>query len=209
MRRSSSWSASSINWRLRCRWKETGLPSLVARAVRMAVPLKVAWVRQTGQNRRWSSERIQRPTRALLPTPLGPLSKRTERKAAVWLRQLSACWAPAVSSQSLALTKPKGTAVAPHCRARRESWASLFIGLASWQLAVEMAVYLAGQAKALATVIHFYARQAPRVKAQTHLQAAQRQIHLVELIVEAHGAVLAHQPQPLGVEEPLQVQVRV
>jgi len=72
-----------------------------------------------------------------------------------------------------------------------------------------MTVHLAGQAKALAAVIHFHARQAPGVKAQTHLQAAQRQVHLVEFIVEAHGAVLAHQAQQLGIEEPLQVQVRV
>src|SRR5579883_3062707 len=118
----------------------------------------------------------------------------TERRAAVWLRAARAFWAPGVWSQSLALTKPKGTAVAPHCRANRLSSASFVIGASSLQLAIEVPVDFASQAKSLTAIIDLHAGQRPGIKTQPHFQAAQRQVHFIKVIVEPDGAVFAHHP---------------
>src|ERR1035438_4621960 len=210
MRRSSSARAASINCRLRSRRKEAGLPSLVATLPRMPLPLKVAWVRHSGWKIRGSSERIQRAARALLPTPLGPLRSMTERSAAVWWRCPEIFCAAGVSSQSLSPMGAKGTALAPHWRARCCRSGSFFIIKgSSKKLAVELPVHAPGQPEALAAVIDFHPGQGPRIKAQAHFQAAQGQVHFVELIVQAHGAVLAHDAQELRVKELLQIQLRI
>src|SRR5712691_5464821 len=150
----SSARAASIKARLASRRKVARLPSLAAKAESKPHPLKLAWVKSSGQNKRRSRRFNQRPTRADLPTPLGPARSMTLRRVAVWSSKLRARWFCGVSSQAWAESSPKGTALAPHWRARRESsrLGAFFIRVASLDLAVEVSVDQFGQAVGCAPV---------------------------------------------------------
>src|SRR5438105_6423711 len=73
----SSARAASIRARLASRRKLARLPSLEARAESRPQPLKLAWVKSSGQNKRRSRRFNQRLARADLPTPLGPARSMT------------------------------------------------------------------------------------------------------------------------------------
>ncbi len=100
------------------------------------------------------------------------------------------------------LAAPWVAAVIPAARARRlrlrgrpplallNNWPA--IGWRTWAL----------KAAATNAVERYGAHGAP-------FQAAQSQVHFVELDFDPHGAVLAHDPVELSVEEPVQVQVRI
>src|SRR6266446_269938 len=166
----SSARAASIKARLASRRKVARLPSLAARAESKPQPLKLAWVNSSGQNKRRSRRLSQRPTKADLPTPLGPARSITLRKVAVWSSKLRARWLGGVSSQASAESSPKGTAVAPHWRAKRarSRLGAFFISVASLDLAVEMGVDGLGQAVGSAAIGDFDPVELERIKAQLH-----------------------------------------
>src|SRR3990172_7717586 len=207
----SSSKAASIWLRLRARWPRACLPSLAVKAESTPLPLKLAWVRSNGAKRRWSRLASQRWTRADFSTPLGPLKSITLRKLAVCCKSVQARWPPAVSSQAWAESSPKGTAVAPHWRAKRPRSGSgaFFIIAAGMDLAVEVQIDWLGQPEAGPPVRDLDAVELERIKAQLTLEGAQAQIHFVEVVVDANGAVAAHRPSDLVIEELVEVQVRI
>src|SRR5271157_348134 len=203
--------AAAIRARLASRRKAARWPSRAASAESRPQPLKLAWVSKSGQNKRRSRPANHRPTRADLPTPLGPARSRTLRKVAVWSRRAKACCPWGVSNPAWAEGSPKGTAVAPHWRAKSESsrLGAFFIDIGSLDLAVEVGVDRLGQTEGRAVIQDLDAVEFEGVEAQLHRQRAQAQIHFVEVIAQPHGAVAADGAGELMVEQLVQVQVRV
>src|SRR6266699_2463554 len=186
----SSARAASIKARLASRRKVARLPSLAARAESKPQPLKLAWVNSSGQNKRRSRRWSQRPTKADLPTPLGPARSMTLRSVAVWSSKARARSLCGVSSQASAESSPKGTALAPHCRAKSESsrLGAFFISVGSLDLAVELGVDDFGQAEGGAAIGNFDPVELEGIKAQLDREGAQGQVHFVEMIAQANGA---------------------
>src|SRR6516164_1365250 len=201
--------AISIRFRLRTRWPRGALPSLAVTAESTPLLLKVAWVRSKGLKRRRSNPLNQRLTKADLPTPLGPLKSRTLRRVAVCCRRAKARCPAGVSNQPSAESSPKGTAVAPHWRAKRDSsrLGAFFIGTAGLDLAVEMKVDWPGQAEAGPAVVDFDPIELVGIKAQLHLESAQAQVDFVKMVFNADRAVAADGAIHLVVEQLFQVQV--
>src|SRR5208282_2125510 len=77
------------------------------------------------------------------------------------------------------------------------------------ELTVEVAVGFAGRPKVLPLVADENGVFAPGVQFQLHLEPAQSQVDLVEIVVDANRSVLAHHPLDARIEEPIQIQVRV
>src|SRR6266705_163718 len=207
----SSARAASIKAKLASRRKAARLPSLEARAERRPQPLRLAWVTSSVQNKRRSRPLSQRPTRADLPTPLGPASSMTLRSVAVWSSKLRARWFCGVSSQAWVDSSLKGTAVAPHCRANNERsrLGAFFISIGSLDLAVELCVERFGQAEGAAPIGDFDAVELERIETQLHREGAQAQVHFVELVAQPNGAVAPHGAGQLMIKELVQVQMRV
>src|SRR6266700_3021932 len=199
----SSARAASIKARLASRRKAARLPSLLARAESKPQPLKLAWVKSSGQNKRRSKRLSQRPTTADLPTPLGPARSMTLRRVAVWSSKARARWLCGVSSQASAETSPKGTALAPHCRAKNASsrLGAFFISIASLDLAVALGVDGFGQAEGGAAIGDFDPIELEGIKAQLHGEGAQGQVHFVETIAQANRAVAANGAGQLVIKE--------
>src|SRR5712691_12714884 len=207
----SSARAASIKARLASRRKVARLPSLEARAESKPHPLRLAWVKSSGQNKRRSRRWSQRPTKADLPTPLGPARSITLRRVAVWSSKARARWLCGVSSQASAESSPKGTALAPHCRAKseRSRLGAFFISVASLDLAVELRVESFGQAEGGAAVEDFNAVELEGIETQLHREGAQAQVHFVELIAQPDGAIAPDGAGQLMIKELVQVQMRV
>src|SRR5437660_9253555 len=74
MMRPSSAKASSSNLRLVLRWCLGALPSFCKKSASSPIPVKEAWVMQTGKWVLGSRERSQRPGKADLPAPFSPLT---------------------------------------------------------------------------------------------------------------------------------------
>src|SRR5206468_7427559 len=110
-----------------------------------------------------------------LPTPLGPARSMTLRRVAVWSSKPRARWLCGVSNQASAESSPKGTAVAPHWRAKRESsrLGAFFIRIASLDLAVEVSVDQFGQAVGRAAIGDYNPVEFEAIEAQLHLEGAQ------------------------------------
>src|SRR6185503_495234 len=72
-----------------------------------------------------------------------------------------------------------------------------------------MQVDFACQAKVLAFVANQDRVHHPWIQMQMHTQAAQGQVDFEQEVVDAHGAVLVHAALDAGVEEWLQIQVRI
>src|SRR5438067_1342595 len=49
----------------------------------------------------------------------------------------------------------------------------------------------------------------PGIQFQLDLESPQSEIHFVEVVVDAHGPIFAHDSVDAGVEEPVQVQLRI
>src|ERR1035437_6193136 len=179
----SSARAASIKARLASRRKAARFPSLAARAESKPQPLRLAGVKSSGQNKRRSRRWSQWPTKADLPTPLGPARSMTLRSVAVWSSKLRARWFCGVSSQASAESSPNGTAVAPHWRARSESsrLGAFFISVAALDLTVEMRINPLGQAEGGAPVGDFDTVEFEGIKTQLHAQGAQAQVHFVAI----------------------------
>src|SRR5258706_1664061 len=207
----SSARAASIKARLASRRKAARLPSLEARAESKPQPLKLAWVKSSGQNKRRSRRWSQRPTTADLPMALGPARSMTLRRVAVWSSKAKAHWLCGVSSQASSESSPKGTALAPHCRANNESsrLGAFFISIASLDLAVELGVDDFGQAEGGAAIGDFDPIELERIKAQLDGEGAQGQVHFVEMIAQADRAVAANGAGQLVIKELVQIQMRV
>src|SRR2546425_1356249 len=207
----SSARAASIKARLASRRKVARLPSLEARAESKPQPLKLAWVNSRGQNKRRSRRLSQRPTKADLPTPLGPARSMTLRRVAVWSSQARARSLCGVSSQASAESSPKGTALAPHCRAKSESsrLGAFFINVGSLDLAVELGVDDFGQAEGGPAIGDFDPVELEGIEAQLDREGAQAQVHFVELVAQPDRAVAAHRAGQLVIKELAQIQMRV
>src|SRR6266705_2075522 len=188
----SSARAASIKAKLASRRKAARLPSLEARAERRPQPLRLAWVTSSVQNKRRSRPLSQRPTRADLPTPLGPASSMTLRSVAVWSSKLRARWFCGVSSQAWVDSSLKGTAVAPHCRANNERsrLGAFFISIGSLDLAVELCVDRFGQAEGGAPIGDLDAVELERVETQLHREGAQVQVQMRIQCFDQVGAAL-------------------
>src|SRR2546423_655371 len=135
----------------------------------------------------------------------------TLRRVAVWSSKLRARWLRGVSSQASAESSPNGTAVGPHWRAKSERarLGAVFISIASLDLAVEMGVDGFGQAVGSAAIGDFDPVELERIKAQLHREGSQAQVHFVELVAQADGAVAADGASQLMIEKLIQVQMRV
>ena len=85
----------------------------------------------------------------------------TLRRVAVWSSKERARWFCGVSSQAAVDSSPKGTAVAPHWRAKNESsrLGAFCIRVASLDLAVELGVDRLGQAEGGSPIKDFDAVQ--------------------------------------------------
>src|SRR5439155_18816575 len=121
-----------------------------------------------------------------LPKPLGPAGSITLRSVAVWSSKVRAHWFCGVSSQASVASSPKGTALAPHWRAKseRSRLGAFFISVASLDLAVELRVDRFGQAEGGAAIEDFDAVEFEGIKAQQHRERAQAQVHFVELVAQ-------------------------
>src|SRR5438094_4265950 len=86
-----------------------------------------------------------------------------------------------VSSQASGNSSLKGTAVAPHCRAKIESskLGAFFIGIAPGPLAVELGVDQLGQPERIPAIKDLDAVQFEGIQAQLHFQRAQAQVHFL------------------------------
>ena len=82
-------------------------------------------------------------------------------------------------------------------------------GPPSVDLAVEMAIDLAGGAEVLPLVTDQNRVHDPGIQFQLDLESPQSEIDFVEVVVDAHGPILAHDSVDAGVEEPVQVQLRI
>src|SRR5579885_184462 len=82
-------------------------------------------------------------------------------------------------------------------------------GPPSVDLAVEMAIHLAGGPKVLPFVADQDRIHNPGIQFQLHLEPTQSQVDLVEIIVDADGPVFAHHPIDAGIEETVQIQMRI
>src|ERR1035437_4497604 len=207
----SSARAASIKARLASRRKAARFPSLAARAESKPQPLRLAGVKSSGQNKRRSRRWSQWPTKADLPTPLGPARSMTLRSVAVWSSKLRARWFCGVSSQASAESSPNGTAVAPHWRARSESsrLGAFFISVAALDLTVEMRINPLGQAEGGAPVGDFDTVEFEGIKTQLHRQGAQAQVHFVDQVAQPDRAVAPDGAGQLMIKELVQIQVRV
>src|SRR5512133_3165773 len=82
-------------------------------------------------------------------------------------------------------------------------------GLPSVDLAVEMAIDLAGGSEVLPLVADQDRVHDPGIQFQLDLESPQSEVDFVEIVVDAHGPVFTHDSVDAGVEEPVQVQLRI
>src|SRR5512133_135596 len=80
-------------------------------------------------------------------------------------------------------------------------------GPPSIDLAVEMAIDLAGGSEVLSLIADQDRVHNPGIQFQLNLEPPQSEIDFVEVVVDAHGPVFAHDSVDAGVEEPVQVQL--
>src|SRR6478736_6344902 len=173
MMRPSSSKASSSSLRLALRFCMGALPSFCKKSASRPIPVKEAWVMQTGKQALGSRERSQRPAKADLPTPFSPLRSIRLRKAALWLSRVVARSMDAVGNSSLLGSSLKGIPCAPQAWAACARLRSAIIVLGAIQLAIEMQIDQASQTVGLASVINFNSAHPVRIKAQLHFQGAQ------------------------------------